>query len=468
MSDALKSIYNACDPYAPATAEFYCDCAIARGGSALALEFQRHLALANDHIYFLFSGHIGCGKSSELGQLKRSLMHAAPPHACYFPILLNVSDYLDDYDATPTDILLAIVTELADTLRTQANIELTDTYFTKRLNEVKSYFLSDVELNEGELSLGFAKAKIQRLKKDPTARHQVRAVLEPRMSTMLEEINLIFDEARLAIKTRKVGESSRACNDIVVIVDNLEKIRRISGLEEGLSSQRELFLERYTQLASLKAHFIYTVPLRLVRSPDSPQLEQRYGPLFVLPMIKVIERGTRRPYQAGIDSMLGLLGKRLGGLKLDEAFASDALEFLLTYSGGHVRNLMTFVQNACTYADNIPIPLLAAQKAIQQTVRTYSTAIPEEHWEKLARLDRSPDQKIPNGDPDYLVMLENLSVLEYVNGGGDDPFAVAETWYAVNPIVRQLQKFKAAARKLEDDARKPQPATDNSPDQAAP
>jgi hypothetical protein len=73
MSDALKHIYNACDPYMPATAEYYYNCAEARGGSALVQEFQRHLFLANDYIYFLFSGHIGCGKSSELEQLKRSL-----------------------------------------------------------------------------------------------------------------------------------------------------------------------------------------------------------------------------------------------------------------------------------------------------------------------------------------------------------------------------------------------------------
>jgi len=452
MTDELKRIYNACDPYLPAPADYYYDCAEARGSSALAKEFQRRLTLADNYIYFLFSGHIGCGKSSELLQLERMLTRAEPPHSCYFPVFVDASDYLDDYDTTPTDILLAIVTELADTLREKAGVELKDSYFTRRLNEVKEFFLSDVEINEGELSLGVAKTKIQRLKKDPTARQKVRAVLEPKMSAMIEEINLIFDEARLAVEKVKVGRDQRHCTDIVVIVDNLEKIRRLAGLDEGLSSQRELFLERYTQLAGMNAHFIYTIPLRLVRSPDGPQLEHRYGPLFVLPMIKTIERGTRDTYEAGVASLRALLKKRLGRMKLEDAFAPDALDFLLTYSGGHVRNLMIFVQNACAYTDGIPISLAAAQKAIQQTVRNYSTAIPEHHWEKLARLDHSSDQKIPNGDGDYLVMLENLSVLEYINGGDEDPFAVAEPWYAVNPIVRQLQKFKAAATNLEQDS----------------
>jgi len=457
MIDALKQIYNACDPYVPATVEYYYDCAEARGSSALSLEFQNHLRLAKDYIYFLFSGHIGCGKSSELKHLERTLINAAPNRECYFPIMLNVSEYLDDYDAAPTDILLAIVTELADTMRRKLGFELKDNYFVQRLNEIKEFLLSDVEINEGELALGFAKAKIQRLKKDPTARQKVRAVLEPKMSTMLEEINTIFDEARLAVKKAEAADGQRTCADIVLILDNLEKIRKISGLDEGLASQRELFLERYTQLTGMKAHFIYTVPLRLVRSPDGPQLEQRYGPLFVLPMIKVIERGTRNAYQPGIDSLRALLEKRLTGLKLEQVFAPEALDFLLTYSGGHVRNLMTFVQNACTYVNDLPITLTASQKAIQQTVRTYSTAIPESHWEKLARLDLSADQKIPNGDNDYLVMLENLSVLEYINGAGDDPFALAEPWYGVNPIVRELQKFKTAVLTLKEEAQTPQP-----------
>ena len=201
-------------------------------------------------------------------------------------------------------------------------------------------------------------------------------------------------------------------------------------------------------MTAIQAHILYTVPLRLVRSADGPQLEQRYGPLFVLPMVKVIER-NRAPYAKGVNHLKELLAKRLGDHPLEEAFAPDALDFLLTYSGGHVRNLMTFVQNACTYTETLPIPLTAAHRAIQQTVRTYSTAIPEAHWTKLAELDLSTTQQIPNGDLDYLSMLENLSVLEYVNGGDEDnPFTPAEPWYAVNPIVRELQKFKSARTAL--------------------
>ncbi len=454
MNELLKHIYNACDPIKPATAEYYFDCGEARGEGALSEQFLSHLNLANDYIRFLFSGHIGCGKSSELERLCEALKIPSPNRKRYFPILLNVSEYLDDYDSSFTDILLAIVTELAATLRDELNIELKDSYFTKRINEIREFLQSEVEVNEGELELGFMKAKIQRLRRDPDARKKVRLQLEPKMITMLEEINTVFDEARLAVKKHKVPKGGKPYSDFVLILDNLEKIRKIQGFKEGLESQRELFLERYTQLTSMRAHVIYTVPLRLARSAIGPQLEMRYGPLFVLPMIKVSERGTRHAFEQGLQCLRRLLQKRLGGHKVEEVFEKDALDFLLNYSGGHARNVMSFVQSACTYSEDLPITLSAIQRAVQQTVRIYSTAIPESHWEKLAELDRSTDQKIPNDDEDYLVMLENLSVLEYLNGGEKDIFSDAEPWYAVNPIVRELQKFKAAAIALSNEEKR--------------
>ncbi len=449
MTEILKHIYNACDPYQPAPEEYYLDCSEVRGDSALAGEYIRRLQLADDYLSFLFSGHIGCGKSSELKHLCRILENAEQGQRRFFPVLLNVSDYLDDYDADVTDLLLAIVAELAASLRERLKIKLEDNYFAKRFNEIKRFLLREVDIDEVEIPLWEAKTKIKLLKRDPGARDEVRKALAPKTSSMLEEINTVFEEARLQLKKKRVRKGEMNFSDLVVILDNLEKIRRFAGKEEGLESQRELFLDRYTQLTGMQAHFIYTVPLRLVRSMDGPQLEQRYdGAPFVLPMVKVIERETHDSFTPGIDSLKTMLQKRVGEHSLEEIFDDAALEFLLKYSGGQVRSLMIFVQSACAYAEKLPISLEAAHRAVHQTVRTYSTAIPESHWDKLARLDASTDHAIPGGDADYLAMLENLSVLEYINGRGDDPFAPVEPWYAVNPIVRELKKFKAARAAL--------------------
>lgn len=448
MDEALRRIYAACDPNEPATPQYYIDCGEARGETGLARHFLNHLegksASEDDYLRFLFSGHIGCGKSSELEHLSSLLKNQGPFQSRFYPIFLNARDYLDDFDVALTDILLAIVTEIAATLRDEIGYELKDSYFKTRFSEIKEFFLSDVEINKGEVEAFGAKLEIQRLRRNPDARRKVRERLREREVTMSEEINRVFDEARVAIRRYQDPMGIQPYSDIVLIFDNLEKIRRFEGKEDHLAFC-ELFLERYAQLTGLKIHVIYTVPLRLIRSTEGPQLALRYGqePL-VLPMVKVLERESRQPYAPGVNSMQTILQRRLGGLTLKEVFDDDALEFLLRYSGGHTRNLVSFVQNACTYANKLPITLDAAKRAIQQTVRTYSTAIPESHWRKLAALELSGDQKIENGDEDYLKMLENLRALEYINGGDEDVFASAEPWYAVNPIVRELKKFKEA------------------------
>jgi hypothetical protein len=301
MSDDLKRIYNHCDPYKPAADDFYLDCSAARGGGMLSQEFIRRLQLADDHLSFLFAGHIGCGKSSELAELCRRLERPEYGQPQYLPVLIDTNEYLDYYDADTTDIILAIVTELAAALRDGLGIELYDNYFVRRINEVKKFFLSEVEIAEGELPLWAAKLKVSRLKRDPDARQQVRTALAPKMSSMLEEINVVFEQARSEIRKKLVSSDASKRPDFVIILDNLEKVRRFGGREEGLDSQRELFVERYSQLAGLAAHCIYTLPLRLVRSTDGPQLAQRYdGDPFVLPMIKVCERATRGPFQLGL------------------------------------------------------------------------------------------------------------------------------------------------------------------------
>lgn len=66
----------------------------------------------------------------------------------------------------------------------------------------------------------------------------------------------------------------------------------------------------------------------------------------------------------------------------------------------------------------------------------------------MAELDLSAVKKIDYGDSDFLVMLENLSILEYVNGGSEGSFDAAEPWCAVNPVVRELQRFKSEVREL--------------------
>ncbi len=120
MNLQIAKIYGACNPDNPATEKFYYDCSAARGGNVFVEQIKDHIGLANasmheysdasDYKCFLFTGHSGCGKSSELKRLVREL-RTYSADSRFYPIFIDANEYLDKFDVKITDILLAIATE---------------------------------------------------------------------------------------------------------------------------------------------------------------------------------------------------------------------------------------------------------------------------------------------------------------------------------------------------------------------
>ena len=451
MSEILKKLYNACNPSRPASRDQYVDSEKARASRDLTRQVRSDLAnLEGDFVCFLFSGHNGCGKSTELRHLADKLRTPAQDRGekRYLPIIVDVAEYLDEYDVTPTDVLLAIVARVASELD-KNGVRLRDSFFKTRLSELKETLLSGVNLSEAEVPLGLLTLNFKLLRGDPTNRNRVRKALDPHTSSLREEIKTQFEKARG--KLHEKGEY----DDLVVIIDNLEKVQRIQGFAEGFASHKELFVERAPQLTGLGAHTVYTVPLPLVLSHGAV-LQSRYGSTpFVLPMIKVEERGTHNLHPDGHNSLKDLIQKRLGREVRFESFIEEkAFGFLARYSGGNTRQFMVFIRQAITLIDKEPITLSAAQRSVSDTVAMYSR-MPSRFWLILAALELSEDQSIDTADDDTKLMLEQLMILEYRNGGTeDDSFNPSAPWYAVHPIIRELKRFKRVVKELWEERKK--------------
>lgn len=436
MDDKLKKIFNACNPNLAAEENYYTDCREARGGDVLARKVRKRLSfLDNSYLRFLFTGHIGSGKSSELLHLVSILKKETN----FFPVYVDVKDYINFENVTFDEILLAIAVEIADVFQSELNIKLKNTYFEEKFAEVKDIFLTKRKFSKLELSLfGLAKTEIQEIKQNDEARRKLFDAISQDNKSLLEELNLFIKKANLELR-----KSESAYTNLVIIVDSLEKIQKFEQQPQGLQSQIELFIERYTKLTGIDTHIIYTVPLALYRSTLGPKLLQYYGDALVLPMVKIFQRGYfDKRYERGCEAFKEILKKRLEEIPIDEAFAKDALEFLIKYCGGNLRNLMLFIQEAIISTDDLPITYQTARRSIQPTVRSYASSIRETYWQKLAELEKSSDQQIDNGDEDFWAMLENLTVMEYVNG--NDAETLDDIWYAVNPVVREIGKFKTA------------------------
>ena len=327
-----KDIYNAFEPNIPADARFYADCKEARGGSDLVRKMIRRLMSAkNDNLRYLFTGHLGCGKSSELLHLADKIKD----ETTFFPVYIDFEEYLDIQDTTLEDIFLGMISEIASRCREKFNIAVKAESYSL-IKKVVGFF-GDVSVKgEVGLPLDIAKLNIEKLRQNPSLRQQVRkAIQDDERKSLLGELNNFILEIELRLK------QETEFTKLIIIADSLEKIKRFEKEESELVSQKKLFIDEKEQLTGIVTNVIYTVPLSLYRSHYGTQLPQLYSKnVFVLPMVKIHKRGKfDETFEIGKQELIEIINKRLKhtGTSIEKVFEPDALEYLLKYCGGHIR-----------------------------------------------------------------------------------------------------------------------------------
>ncbi len=361
---------------------------------------------------------------------------------------IDALEYIDVFDASLQEILLSIVSELAAAVLKEG-IELKNTVLQSMFNEIAGY-VTGSKPTKITLPFGEAKLEIALNRADPSIREQVRQYLKPRTSSLVTEINNVLIDARTQLKAKMPRDGGPIYRDIVIVVDNLEKIQTLAGHEMGENSAHALFIEGAPQLSALKAHVIYTVHLSLARA-NGHELLIAYGKEpVVLSNVKTEERTSHAPWQPGREALRELLAKRVHPLRLEQVFDEDALAFILTYCGGHARQYLNFARESTLYTDTTPISLQAVQRAVTQSVPFFSTEMDDNDWKLLAELEHNGKQRWNTKTPERRLLMDRLCVLEYINGDrAQDMFNKAMPWYAVHPIARELDPFREALDALQ-------------------
>jgi len=432
--DPLTRLYRACNPSESLEPDDprYTDCDEVRGGSLVRL-FERSLRRVDPLSWEVkvFAGHRGVGKTSELLRLKAMLENPSDTGQQPFRVIFaDVSRTLDMNDLDFPDLLVFTAAEVQKQLR-DAKIQGFSAS-SSRLRDVWGDFLStlasDVSLGGVDLETPFGSVALE-IRNRPSARAALRKAIEQQSTDLLAAVNDLLNLANLRLR-------ESGCAGLVVIIDGLDKIVR-RDLEAGGNTHDRLFIYRSDQLASLKAHVIYTVPISLIYSPQFAQVEQTFGDRPVpVPMIRLRGDGHSelRPDTAGMRKMREMIEKRcqFAGLSMADLFDSDGTcEHLCSMSGGHPRHLMMFLQASIVRTESLPV----TRKAVDQAVRTYANSllreIPDGFWEKLRRFS-TPQNDFPK-DEDHQQMLLLLHIFEYMNG---------EPWWEVNPVIRTLHRFR--------------------------
>jgi len=409
---------------------YYIDFSSVRGGKIIeALQRTITRISPNTPTCQLFTGHLGCGKSTELLRLKAEL-EAEQFHVIYF----ESTRVLEMADIDVTDILLAIAGQVSENLEAM-KMSLKPAYFTKLFHEVTDFLQTPINVGvEAELSVGIAKITAK-TKESPQLRRRLRDYLEPRTENILQSINQeLLDRANTELKAK--GKKG-----LVVIVDNLDRVA-IRPLPSGRSLPEYLFIDRGEQLRKLNCHIVYTIPLALTFSNDSAELQQRLGGGVapkVLPMIPVRSR-SGEIFTAGLDLLRQMVlarafpeispGDRLN--LVTEVFDNlETLDRLCLISGGHVRDLLGLLFD-CLREQDPPFNRECVDLVIQRQRDYRSNAIDPQEWDLILQVVQ--DQRV-RGDIEYYTLLRSLFVLEYRDREG--------VWFGINPVLAETDKFKS-------------------------
>ncbi len=452
LATNLKDAYRVCN-LAPSVMQseelrqYYVDLSASRKTNAInSISLILEDLASGDHCTILFTGHRGCGKSTELVQIQRQWEKE------YKIIYIDATLDTDVNDAAYRDIYLIVLKWVGYVLRQERlkfDAELlknVEDWFKEVTNETEESVEQSVSL-QGELTLNaevsdkglpilptfLAKLVVKllaQIRGSAKEKKTIRQTLSKDISRLQSDVNLLLADA-----FSKWKQKLPQCKGFLFVFDNLDR--------SPVDVANHLFFDYASQLKELHCPIIYTVPISVVYSPQN--VNNTFENYHIIPMINIYrydvrDRSGKEPDydDKGLNAIASLVEKRVD---VNAVFESrDGLMELAKASGGHVRQMMQMVRKAIENArsGSVRRTKVTAEDviyAINQEQFNFERIIPTEHYPILVQVylkKNAPKDEIGQ------LMLTNISVLEY-NG--------TSRWNYPNPVVIRSHIFQRA---LED------------------
>jgi len=356
---------------------------------------------------YFFSGHRGCGKSTELRRL------AVDPKilARYWPIHFTIRDEADINNLDFKDVLVAVGGRLfleyrkaGGRLPEQLLKELND-WRGKVEAETKTILAGRVSEKEIEAGIEAFFTKIGfKLKLEPATRTELRQVFERNLTELIDVINKIATAIHANEKRPPL-----------VLIDDLDK--------PDLERSREIFYGHRETMLQPNVPIVYTVSSPLFYSPEFQAIRDR---AIFLSNVKLHEQGQPAARDAeGYRTMQLFVHKRM----LSELITNEALEAAIHTSGGLFREMARVMRSSIDHASAVGrkrIEIEDVQKAEAEIRGEYRRFLTREQREVL----NDVRQNNRYDEPEKIApLLQMLAVLEYANG---------EPWCDVHPALLKL------------------------------
>lgn len=435
----LKQAFQVCDLGAltgAAIDRYYVDLSAVRSAQSIASVSKRLDFLdPGQPAAILFTGHRGCGKSTELQRIKRRW------ELEYEVIYIKATDELDINDADYKDIYLVIVKYLTQALQSwglgsdPALVSAFEDWFKDITHETERTKETSVAV-EGKAGVGggipnllaMSVNLLAQIKGSEKHKKLIRESMQQGFSRLQEHTNALLKDAFVKLKAKQPNTKG-----FLFIFDNLDRVPPQVG--------EHLFLKYANQLAELHCTVIYTVPISVIYSGNN--YANVFGNLNVMPMVNIyqFDRGQAElGYSTdGLNAMAALVDQRV---ESDRIFESrEALLELARLSGGHVRQLMQLLRTACLTAQGSQISAADIELVAADEQNHFERFIPSDHYPVLVEIYRNKGVLLePAAQAMMQSMLFNITVLEYARL--DDLTA----WKYINPLVKRTNAFREALR----------------------
>ncbi|MDJ0773253.1 MAG: AAA family ATPase, partial [Mastigocoleus sp. MO_167.B18] len=392
-ANTLKAAFRACDVaplVGPDIDKYYVELSKVRNTEAIkSVNTRLDFLEPAEFCSILFTGHRGCGKSTELRRIQKKW------EAQYRIIYIEADAELDILDAEYTDLYLVIIKKVADEL-----YKLNCKFDSQLLNNFESWFKEITQETEQSVErsvsldvggeAGFKVpfiskllAKIQaQIKGADKQKKIIRQSLQKDIGRLQADINLLLSDAFVKLREKDPQYNK----GFLIIFDNLDRV--------PLNVANHLFLDYAAQLQSLHCTIIYTAPISIVYSDKN--LTNAFDTPNIVPMINIyeFEKGSLNLQykQDALDAVVSLIEQRV---EIDAVFESrQQLLELAKASGGHVRQLMQIASKGFLTAATRGHQKLTADDvtyAIKQEKFNFERSIPTENYVNLARVCETKD-----------------------------------------------------------------------------
>ena len=357
---------------------------------------------------FVFTGHRGSGKSTELVKLAAELADD------FFVVRFSVKDVTDIADLDYADVVLGMAFELfRQATESRSKVKLSQTVLKGIIEWFQGLGVGEIERKrsgglQGSLHV-WAATLGGRYQQEITTRQKVRHTAQEvgQLSRLKELLDYFIEDVQA-----KVGRR------VLVMVEDLDKA--------DLAKAHEIFYRHSTTLTAPACSIIYTFPIALRHDIDFVQIMHNYNEnQSTLPSFPVNHRNDT-PDTEGREFL-----KRIVTNRAEETlFEGKALDVLVEQPGGLPFQLVSLVRRAATFAlsrDVYQIDDQAAAQAVLNLRIGYQPLLNSGQLDLLRQVHKS--KRLEN-DKEHRALLHNLSALEYLNSQG--------VWYYVHPVVAPM------------------------------